>query len=536
MEVSCSPDLTSEQRKSILNLLDQYLPNTTIWAFGSRSNWTSHAKSDLDLVAFASENQKHQVALLDDAFQESDLPFKIDLSIWEELSDEFKAQIKAQYVVLKRKKRKSEDGWLNLPFSKAVQLNPSVKLKRGECYQYVDMATISPQNPDVSARTSRKYLGSGSRFQDGDVLMARITPCLENGKIAYFKSNRLTSKFSVGHGSTEFIVIRGRPGITDTKFAYYLAQWESVRSYAIDQMTGTSGRQRVPIECFDHKFVVVPPIPEQHRITSILSAFDDKIEKNRLMNKTLEEMARVLFKSWFIDFEPVRAKMAERNTGLPKHIDDLFPDRLVDSELGAVPKGWEVGFLRDVAVFPRRVVNPAENFNDTPYVGLKHMPRRSIALTDWEVLDNVKSNKFAFCEGEILFGKLRPYFHKVGLAPFDGVCSTDIVVVTPKFATWSAFLLCLVSSTEFVKYTDRTSTGTKMPRTSWQTMSQYEFCLPTESIVQIFQEIVGLMLQHVSTNILVTCSLTELRNTLLPKLISGEIRLRDAEKITEAVA
>ena len=140
-----------------------------------------------------------------------------------------------------------------------------------------------------------------------------------------------------------------------------------------------------------------------------------------------------------------------------------------------------------------------------------------------------------FNRGEILFGKLRPYFHKIGTAPLDGICSTDIVVVVPRKQEWGAFILACLSSDEFVDYTDRTSTGTKMPRTSWKTMAQYKMYLPSEQIVCAFQDIARPLLDRLSANIHETSTLAKTRDLLLPKFMSGEIRLRDAEKAMEAV-
>ena len=148
-----------------------------------------------------------------------------------------------------------------------------------------------------------------------------------------------------------------------------------------------------------------------------------------------------------MDFEPVRAKMegrwrrGESLPGLPTHLYDLFPNRLVDSELGEIPEGWGVGTLGDVADHIRRNVQPGQIEPQTPYIALEHMPRRCIALSDWGAAEGIESNKFEFRKGEILFGKLRPYFLKVGVAPVDGVCSTDIVVVAPKTPHWFAFVL-----------------------------------------------------------------------------------------------
>jgi type I restriction enzyme S subunit len=423
--------------------------------------------------------------------------------------------------------------WRELTFSEAVFVNPPVRLERGCHYPFVDMSAVSPEFRCAYANEEREFSGSGSRFQHGDVLMARITPCLENGKIARFCASESSQ---VAHGSTEFIVIRGRPSVTHTDFAYYLTLWEEVRGYAISHMTGTSGRQRVPTDSFDHLTVPIPPLPEQRAIAHILGTLDDKIELNRRMSETLEQMARALFKAWFVDFEPVRAKMegrwrrGESLPGLPAHLYDLFPDRLVDSELGEIPEGWGVGTLGDVADHIRRNVQPGQIEPQTPYIALEHMPRRCIALSDWGAAEGIESNKFEFRKGEILFGKLRPYFHKVGVAPVDGVCSTDIVVVAPKTPHWFAFVLYVVSSDEFVEYTNAGSTGTKMPRTSWVEMARYDIVLPPEAIAQAFTEMVRPGVDRIIAATHESRTLAALRDTLLPKLISGALRVKDAER------
>ncbi len=249
------------------------------------------------------------------------------------------------------------------------------------------------------------------------------------------------------------------------------------------------------------------------------------------MNETLEAMARTIFKDWFVDFGPVRARMEERAPYLPPEIWRLFPDALDDEDK---PVGWDRGILADVAESPRRGIRPADVSEDTPYIGLEHMPRRSIALSEWEGAGKVKSNKTQFHRGEILFGKLRPYFHKVGIAPLDGICSTDIVVAVPRAQEWGAFTLACLSSDEFVDYTGRTSTGIKMPCTSWKTMAQYKLCLPPRRIVWAFQSIVRPFFDRLGANICEASALTQTRDLLLPKLMSGEVRLRDAEKEVEA--
>jgi len=256
-----------------------------------------------------------------------------------------------------------------------------------------------------------------------------------------------------------------------------------------------------------------------------LGALDDKVELNRRTNETLEAIALAIFKSWFVDFDPVRAKAEGPDPCLPKHLADLFPDSFDDSELADIPKGWKVGKLADVAENPRRSVQPSEIKAATAYIGLEHMPRRSISLSDWGYADALESNKFEFKQSEILFGKLRPYFHKVGVAPLDGVCSTDILVVTPSKPEWYAFVLGHVSSAEFVDYTNAGSTGTKMPRTSWPEMSRYSLALPPPATADQFTRIIRPLVQRIIAGIHQSRTLAVMRDALLPKLISGELRL-----------
>jgi type I restriction enzyme S subunit len=158
------------------------------------------------------------------------------------------------------------------------------------------------------------------------------------------------------------------------------------------------------------------------------------------------------------------------------------------------------------------------------------MPRKCIALSEWESDAKLVSNKLEFKRGEILFGKLRPYFHKVGVAPLDGVCSTDILVVRPQKPEWFGFVLGHVSSVELVKHTDAASTGTKMPRTNWNDIARFEVALPPESLAAEFTDLIRPMIDRIITNIHESRRLAELRDALLPKLLSGELRVPVAGK------
>ncbi len=271
-------------------------------------------------------------------------------------------------------------------------------------------------------------------------------------------------------------------------------------------------------------------VEEQRKIASVLSALDDKIELNRRMNETLEAQARALFRDWFVDFGPVKAKMAGDTPYLAPDLWSLFPNRLDDD---GMPEGWHPATLDTFATCRNRKANPDEVDDGTAYIGLEHMPRRSIALSEWEGAEKVTSAKSRFRRREILFGKLRPYFHKVGIAPIDGICSTDIVVLAPKKQRLEALTLACVSTDEFVAFTDQSSTGTKMPRTSWKIMRTYPMVKPSDTIADAFQSICEPMIDRILANIEENQTLAQTRDLLLPKLMSDEIRVSEAERQIE---
>jgi len=166
-----------------------------------------------------------------------------------------------------------------------------------------------------------------------------------------------------------------------------------------------------------------------------------------------------------------------------------------------------------------------------PYIGLEHMPRRSIALSEWGRAGDVTSNKFKFQRGEILFGKLRPYFHKVGIAPINGVCSTDVLVVAPKNPEDFGLVLGYISSEDFVNSVNAASEGTKMPRTNWDTMARYPITIPDGKLAADFTAMVQPMIEKIQNNIDQSRTLAALRDALLPRLMSGEVRVKDLEDI-----
>lgn len=327
----------------------------------------------------------------------------------------------------------------------------------------------------------------------------------------------------------DMVAIRANPKRVYPRFLFAVLRSPSVQERIRQMHVGTLIPHFKKGD-FDKLLLPIPGRKEQEFIGDTYFELSAKIDLNRRMNETLEAIGRALFKSWFVDFDPVRAKAEGRDPRLPKHIADLFPARLVNSELGQIPDGWDVAKLGDVAVNPRRGIQPESIDADTPYIALEHMPKRCIALSEWSIACQLESNKFEFKRGEILFGKLRPYFHKAGVTPINGVCSTDIVVVAPQSEAWFGFVLGHVSSDAFVKYTNARSTGTKMPRTSWSDMARYEVVIPPVRVAMAFSAWMQPLVERIIQSIHESRTLARLRDTLLPKLISGQLRVRATKR------
>ena len=271
-------------------------------------------------------------------------------------------------------------------------------------------------------------------------------------------------------------------------------------------------------------------IEEQRTVAALIDALDDRITLLRETNATLEAIAQALFKSWFVDFDPVRAKQEGRT---PDGMDDataaLFPDSFEESEFGLVPTGWRVGALGDIARTARQQLQVSELHGGLRYVGLEHIPRKSLTLTDWGNAEGLESAKAAFSEGDILFGKLRPYFHKVVVAPFAGVCSTDILVCQPVVEEHFGVVAMHLFSDSLIAYADRLSNGAKMPRVNWKDLAAYPICVPSITVAASFSETLSPLFARLKKNTLQAQTLATLRDTLLPRLISGQLRLPEAE-------
>lgn len=328
-------------------------------------------------------------------------------------------------------------------------------------------------------------------------------------------------------------IIRPRKSELHPRYLRFVLISPEIQSELFSISACGATRDALTKEMIQNIVIPLPPLPTQRAIAHILGTLDDKLELLRQMNETLEAMARALFKSWFIDFDPVRKKAEGLPTGLPPEIDVLFPDSFEDSELGEIPKGWEIGSIKQYCNAINEQQSPDQFSGTENYVGLEHIPRKSIALLSFGNSEDLESNKAQFIEDDILFGKLRPYFHKVVFAPENGICSTDILVIRPNERDNFSFCLMHLSSEAMVDYATSYSNGTKMPRASWNDIQNYKVAAPPQKLIQYFNNISIYQLKMIKRNIKENKELVKIRDALLPKLISGNLEVKDIDKILE---
>ncbi|MBL0618257.1 restriction endonuclease subunit S [Aeromonas dhakensis] len=354
----------------------------------------------------------------------------------------------------------------------------------------------------------------------GDVVMTTEAPL---GEVAQLGAEQVALAQRV-------ITLRGKTGFLDNAYLLYLLQTEEMQDQLKSRATGTTVLGIKQSELRKVR-VKVPPFDLQQSVAGALKTLDDRIALLRETNATLESIAQTLFKSWFVDFDPVHARArGEQPAGLAPEVAALFPDCFEESALGKIPKGWDVGVLGDVAETSRKQIKPEQLSAETLYVGLEHIPRKQLGLDSWGTAGELASAKSAFERNDILFGKLRPYFHKVVIAPFEGVCSTDILVCKAKQTAYHHYVAMHLFSDELIAYADRLSNGAKMPRINWKDLAAYEVTIPPSEVAEQFYILIEPMIARMLANVEQAQTLANLRDTLLPRLISGQLRLSDAEQ------
>jgi type I restriction enzyme S subunit len=281
--------------------------------------------------------------------------------------------------------------------------------------------------------------------------------------------------------------------------------------------------------------IPLPPLAEQSAIAQILGSLDDKIELNQRMNETLEAIARALFKSWFVDFEPVRAKAEGRDSGLPRSIADFFPSRLVDSELGEIPEGWEVSTLAGASVLNPEVWTRDSRPVQIEYVDLSNTKWGRIeAVSSYATADAPSRAQRVLRPGDTIVGTVRPGNGSFALIYEAGLTgSTGFAVLRPISENSTEFVYLAATSRENIEALAHLADGGAYPAVRSEVVAATPTVLPNKGVLNVFSRLAGALLAKIAHNDHESRTLAALRDALLPKLISGELRVRDLSEAAQ---
>lgn len=315
--------------------------------------------------------------------------------------------------------------------------------------------------------------------------------------------------------------------LLDKSFLFYLLRTSDFHSFILGSATGSTVRHTSPSRIGEFE-IYLPPLPIQRQIAAILSAFDDKIELNRRMNRTLEALARALFKSWFVDFDPVRAKMrGEQPEGMDAETAALFPDELVEVDGREVPKGWRVGSLGDIVQFNPTLKLPKDQ--EATYLDMGSMPIDGMSANGWFLRSFGSGSRFQ--NGDTLLARITPCLENGKAAYVDflqpqevGWGSTEYIVMRPLDKTPQMLPYILCRDENFRAYAIGNMNGSSgRQRVSHQSLSEYSLVLPNKPIFEAFNTLTLPIIQQAKVVRDESARLASLRDSLLPRLLAGEI-------------
>ncbi|MFC4804943.1 restriction endonuclease subunit S [Filifactor villosus] len=392
--------------------------------------------------------------------------------------------------------------WTKKKLSDIADFNPRETVKKGAIAKKIPMDVLRPFYRDIPYYVEECFSG-GTKFRNGDTIMARITPCLENGKTAQVS---ILNDGEVGFGSTEYIVFRAKKGIADKDYLYYLVCSPEVREPAIKSMVGSSGRQRVQTEVVKNLEIDVPPLVEQEKIGSFLKAFDDKIALNDRINKNLLEQALAIYKDWFCDYA------------------------LSD---GTLPEDWKITTIDAISSLVTRGIAPKyDDSSEQIVLNQKCIRDHTIDISLARRHLPKKINEKWISKGDLLInstgtgtlGRVAQVWFEANNMTVD----SHVTIVRPKDPILQSYIgFWGLSHESEIEAQHTGSTGqTELPR---DRVKAIELPLPDEDTLSKFNELVIPMTSTVISNQEENARLSQLRDALLPKLMSGELDVSDID-------
>ena len=538
MSTSTSPvDIRADHLEIVQDILRSQLPaGFKAWVFGSRANWTTKDSSDLDLAVEGAASLDHGVMVgLEIAFEESDLPYTVDVVDLNGVSHTFRQIVEGQRVPLPTAGGRAKMG-VERP---EVTLGDVAEIVMGQ----------SPPGEAVSKDHGLALLNGPTEFGSHHPTPVQFTvdprKFAEPGDILFCVRGSTTGRMN--WADQEYAVGRGVAAIRHREEPALQPFVRGVIEFELPELLAQATGSTFPnVSASQLAGIPYPGLDkdEQRAIAHILGALDDKIELNRRTSQTLEEMARAIFQDWFVDFGPVRAKLDGREPYLPPDLWSIFPDRLVDSELGEIPEGWGVKKLGEVVTTVKgrsyRTSQLAES--DTALVTLKSFGRGGgyqpeglkAFIGDYKLEQVIDPGEIIVaCTDVTQAGQVIGHPALVEPSTEYGclVASLDTIIVRPIYGEISREYLYFLCGTEaFINHTSAYATGTTVLHLSNNAIPSFQIALPTLGILRSFTEIASPLVDGRMKNQLEVDNLAAQRDALLPKLVSGESGIARVKK------
>ena len=492
-------DIRPDHLEIVQGILREYLPEgVKVWVFGSRANWTTKDSSDLDLALEGENALSYKLlGVLKDAFEDSSLPYTVDVVDVRRISESFRPIVESQRVPLPQEGNDTgqpmPNGWCEVTLGELGEVDRGRSRHRprnapelyGGPYPFVQTGDIKASGGRITSH-SQTYSEIGlsqSRMWPAGTMAITIAANIAETAI-------LTYPACFPDSVVGFVADDSK---CDVRFIEYL--FRILRANIQHENVGTGSVQdNINLQTLSRLRFSIPPLSEQRAIAHILGTLDDKIELNRRINETLEAMARALFKSWFVDFDPVRAKMegrwrpGESLPGLPAHLYDLFPDRLVDSELGEIPEGWEVKALGKVVHLNAESWSGSSIPSGVEYVDLANTKWGVIESTqDFPWQDAPSRAKRVLRAGDTIIGTVRPGNGSYSLISRDGLTgSTGFAVLRPIRPDYRELVYLTSTARDNIERLARLADGAAYPAVSAEVVAESLVRLPQDDSALVF--------------------------------------------------
>lgn len=387
---------------------------------------------------------------------------------------------------------------------KRYSLYDVAKWKNGLAFRNIDFSETG--KPIIKIAELNNGISAGTAFSDKEY---SDEVYLTRGDLVFSWSGNPQTSIDIfwydlpdGWLNQHIFKVTPHEDIIDKNYLYYLMKWLKPNLTAIATNKQTTGLGHVTIADLKRISVVLPSINEQQRLVSLVKAIDDKIVVNRRINDNLQQQARALYQDWFVDFAPF---------GRIKPID------------------WKIGKLKDVLRLKRDAIKAGDK-PLLPYLPIDVIPMNTFAVTDFKSNDEAQSSLITFDKDDIVIGAMRVYFHRVILAPCEGITRTTCFTLKPFDSAFLSFALLCCDQDSSIEYAQTTSKGSTMPYAVWDGgLGDMEIVIPTRELALKFNELVLPMLRQIQSSYFENLNLRTMRDTLLPKLMSGEIDVSEVE-------